>query len=122
MVRHLPLGNSSLLVNLDDSLRLQDLYFPYAGQENHVPGRRHRIGIHVKGFSWIETWESNPEYKQDTILGDSTARNEIEGPKMTFRDTVECDKNVFLREIEIGKDGEKYLIDQRRSSRIGWKT
>ncbi len=101
MVRHLSLGNGSLLVNLDDSLRLRDLYFPYAGQENHLQGRKQRIGVHANGFSWIENWDTNPEYKQDTILGESTARNEIEGLEMNFRDTVDCEKNVFLREIEI---------------------
>ncbi|QKQ98269.1 NAD-dependent epimerase/dehydratase family protein [Candidatus Nanohaloarchaea archaeon] len=101
MVRHLSLGNGSLLVNLDDSLRLRDLYFPYAGQENHVQGRKHRIGVQANGFSWIENWDTNPEYKQDTILGESKARNEMEGLEMTFRDTVECEKNVFLREIEV---------------------
>ncbi len=107
MVRHLSLGNGSLLVNLDDSLRLRDLYFPYAGQENHVQGRKHRIGIQANGFSWIENWDTEPQYKEDTILGESTARNEIEGLEMTFRDTVECEKNVFLREIEI-KNEEDY--------------
>jgi GH15 family glucan-1,4-alpha-glucosidase len=101
MVRHLSLGNGSLLVNLDDSLRLRDLYFPYAGQENHVQGRKHRIGIQANGFSWIEDWDTAPRYRQDTILGESTARNEMEGLEMVFRDTVECEKNVFLREIEI---------------------
>lgn len=101
MVRHLSLGNGSLLVNLDDSLRLRDLYFPYAGQENHVQGKKHRIGVQANGFSWIENWKTTPEYKQDTILGESTAYNDMEGLEMTFRDTVECEKNVFLREVEI---------------------
>ena len=107
MVRHLSLGNGSLLVNLDDSLRLRDLYFPYAGQENHVQGEKHRIGVKANGFSWIEDWDTNPEYKKDTILGESTARNDIEGLEMTFRDTVECEKNVFLREMEV-KNEEDY--------------
>lgn len=107
MVRHLSLGNGSLLVNLDSSLRLRDLYFPYAGEENHVQGKKHRIGVQANGFSWIENWETVPSYKQDTILGESTARNEIEGLEMTFRDTVECENNVFLREIEV-KNQEEY--------------
>jgi GH15 family glucan-1,4-alpha-glucosidase/NAD(P)-dependent dehydrogenase (short-subunit alcohol dehydrogenase family) len=107
MVRHLSLGNGSLLVNMDDSLRLRDLYFPYAGQENHIQGRKHRIGVRANGFSWIENWDTTPEYKQDTILGESTARNEIEGLEMIFRDTVECEKNVFLREVEI-RNEENY--------------
>lgn len=101
MVRHLSLGNGSLLVNLDDSLRLRDLYFPYAGQENHVQGKKHRIGVQANGFSWIEDWETTPKYKQNTILGESEALNKMECLKMVFRDTVECEKNVFLREIEI---------------------
>ncbi|MFB6209029.1 MAG: glycoside hydrolase family 15 protein [Candidatus Nanohaloarchaea archaeon] len=101
MVRHLSLGNGSLLVNMDDSLRIRDLYFPYAGQENHVQGRKHRIGVMANGFSWIENWDTRPEYRQDTILGESKAYNEIEGLEMAFRDTVECEKNVFLREVEI---------------------
>ena len=101
MVRHLSLGNGSLLVNLDDSLRLRDLYFPYAGQENHVQGRPHRIGVQANGFSWIKDWDTTPEYKEDTILGQSKAFNEIEGLELTFRDAVECEKNVFLREVVI---------------------
>lgn len=101
MVRHLSLGNGSLLVNLDESLRMRDIYFPYAGQENHVQGKKHRIGVQANGFSWIEDWDTKPEYKQDTILGKSTAINEIEGLEMVFKDTVECEKNVFLREIEV---------------------
>ncbi len=101
MVRHISLGNGSLLVNLDKSLRLRDLYFPYAGQENHVQGQKHRIGLHANGFSWIKDWDTTPRYKEDTILGESTAYNDMEGLKMTFRDTVECEKNVFLREIKV---------------------
>jgi len=101
MARHLSLGNGSLLVNLDNSLRLRDLYFPYAGQENHVQGKEHRIGVHADGFSWIKDWNTTPEYKEDTILGESTAINDMEDLEMTFRDTVECKKNVFLREVEI---------------------
>ena len=107
MVRHLSLGNGSLLVNMDDSLRVRDLYFPYAGQENHVRGVPHRIGIDANGFSWLKEWETEPSYKKDTILGESTAVNEMEGLEMEFRDTVECEKNVFLREIEV-KNNEEY--------------
>jgi glucoamylase len=101
MVRELSLGNGSLLVNMDSSLRVRDLYFPYAGQENHVLGSKQRIGVHADGFSWIEDWNTDPEYMEDTILTESKARNEIEGLEMVFRDTVECEKNVFLREVEI---------------------
>lgn len=107
MVRHLSLGNGSLLVNLDDSLRIRDLYFPYAGQENHVLGTPQRIGVHANGFSWLEDWDTSPDYRDDTILGESRAFNSMEGLEIDFRDTVECDKNVFLREMVI-KNNENY--------------
>ncbi|EGQ43165.1 MAG: hypothetical protein J07AB43_11550, partial [Candidatus Nanosalina sp. J07AB43] len=101
MVRHLSLGNGSLLVNLDDSLRLRDLYYPYAGQENHVLGKPHRIGVHADRFSWIEDWNTEPMYMQDTILANSKAVNRSEGLEIDFRDAVECDRPVFLREINV---------------------
>lgn len=107
MVRNLSLGNGSMLVNLDSSLRVRDLYFPYAGQENHVLGKPHRIGVHGKGFSWIEEWETKPGYEKDTILGDSEAYNEIEGLRIKFEDTVECENNVFLREIQVSNEKDK---------------
>lgn len=107
MVRNLALGNGSMLVNLDSSLRVRDLYFPYAGQENHVLGEPHRIGVHADGFSWINEWETSPSYKKDTILGDSEAYNEIEGLRINFRDTVECENSVFLREIEVKNERDE---------------
>ena len=75
MVRSLSLGNGSLLVNLDESLRLRDLYFPFAGQDNHVQGVPHRIGVNANGFSWLENCSTEPDYMKDTILGESVARN-----------------------------------------------
>ncbi|MFB6144730.1 MAG: glycoside hydrolase family 15 protein, partial [Candidatus Nanohaloarchaea archaeon] len=107
MVRHLSLGNGSLLVNLDESLRVRDFYFPYAGQENHVLGKKHRIGVKGSGFSWLEDWDTRPEYKEDTILGESKAVNEIEQLELRFRDTVECEKNVFLREVEVVNNSDE---------------
>ncbi len=107
MVRQIALGNGSLLVNLDSSLQLRDLYFPYAGQENHVLGEEHRIGVHADGFSWIEDWDTEPRYMDETIVTESTARNDIEGLEMEFRSCVHCDSNVFLREIEVSNSREE---------------
>ena len=101
MVRHIALGNGSLLVNLDESLRVRDIYFPYAGQENHVLGKAHRIGVHADGFSWLNEWETDPRYKEDTIVTESTAVNEMEDLELVSNSCVHCDKNVFLREFEL---------------------
>ncbi|WP_414836444.1 glycoside hydrolase family 15 protein [Candidatus Nanohalococcus occultus] len=106
MVRHLALGNGSLLVNLDDSLRVRDFYYPYAGQEDHVLGEKCRIGIHADSFSWIEDWETEPRYKDRTIVTESKARNSTEDLEIVFNSCVDCDKNVFLREIEVKNSRE----------------
>jgi GH15 family glucan-1,4-alpha-glucosidase len=113
MVRDLSLGNGSLLVNLDGSLRVRDLYFPFAGQENHILGKEQKIGVQGEGFSWLNEWNTDPGYEDDTILGSSAALNEIEDLKMEFNDTVDCEKNVFLREIKV-----ENLRDEERTVEI----
>ena len=107
MVRHISLGNGSLLVNLDDSLRVRDIYFPYAGQENHVLGKPHKIGIHADGFSWLKDWNTTPSYKEDTIVTESRAVNDIEDLELVSNSCVHCDKNVFLREFELKNKREE---------------
>ena len=99
MVRHLAVGNGSLLVNLDRDLRVRDIYFPYAGQENHVLGKPQRIGIHGRGFSWLSDWDTVPGYKEDTLVTESKARNKDEELEINFESCVHCQENVFLRKI-----------------------
>lgn len=101
MVRELSLGNGSMLVNLDNSLRVRDLYFPYAGLENHVLGKAQRIGVHGRGFSWLEEWDTSPGYKKETIVSSSEALNELEELKINFESCVQCDERIFMRKIEV---------------------
>jgi len=35
-MRDIPVGNGSLLVNLDENYQIRDAYFPHVGQENHL--------------------------------------------------------------------------------------
>lgn len=95
-----------MLANLDSSLRVRDLYFPYAGQENHVLGKKHRIGVMGKGFSWMSDWETRPRYQDETIVTQSTAKNSMEDLEMEFESCVHCTENTFLRKITV-KNNEK---------------
>ncbi len=55
MTRHIPLGNGSLLVNIDEWLQIRDFYYPHVGEENHLLGHAQKIGIFVDGkISWIK--------------------------------------------------------------------
>lgn len=95
-----------MLANLDGSLRVIDLYFPYAGQENHVLGEPQRIGVMGKGFSWIDDWNTRPRYQDETIVTKSYAENSMEGLEMELESCVHCSEDTFLRKITV-KNREK---------------
>jgi len=108
MVREISLGNGSMLVNLDRSLRVRDLYFPFAGLENHVLGEPQRIGIHGRGFSWLREWDTKPGYKSETIVSNSEARNELEDLRLSFESCVECEEQVFMRKIKVENQSNEH--------------
>jgi len=47
MPRDLSVGNGSLLVNVDHTGQIRDIFWPYVGQENHTNGRVCRLGVWV---------------------------------------------------------------------------
>ena len=67
MVRHFVLGNENILVGIDKDGHVRDFYYPYVGQENHVNGKFHKLGVWVDGkFSWFSSpkWEKTLSYKK----------------------------------------------------------
>ncbi|OYV28147.1 MAG: hypothetical protein B7W98_00165 [Parcubacteria group bacterium 20-58-5] len=71
-MRALILGNGSLLVTLDATGEVRDLYFPHAGLENHTGGdTRHRIGVYCDGaLSWLSEdprWEIQVSCEEDSL-------------------------------------------------------
>ncbi|HLD86669.1 MAG TPA: glycoside hydrolase family 15 protein [Candidatus Nanoarchaeia archaeon] len=104
MTRHIVLGNGSLLVNIDNHLQVRDLYFPHVGQENHLLGHAHKIGVFSEGkLSWLheESWEKRLGYLPNTLVSDCVAKNSGIGVELKLHDCVDCTKNVFLRKIEV---------------------
>lgn len=60
MPREIVLGNGEMLVNLDGTFQIRDLYFPYVGWANHVGGYPCRVGVWAEGagFAWLDaSWD-----------------------------------------------------------------
>ena len=95
-----------MMVGIGASGFLQDLYYPYVGQENHVNARSqgHRVGIWVDGdFSWLDdaTWQIELDYSPDGMIGLVRAENPEKRLKLEFTDFVDSEVNVFARQIKI---------------------
>lgn len=116
MTRHIALGNGSLLVNIDKWLQVRDFYYPHVGEENHLLGHAHRIGVFADGgISWINEgeWERKIAYKEHTLVSDCSALNENLKIELKINDCVDCYKNIFLKKIVL-----KNLSNKSREIKI----
>jgi oligosaccharide amylase len=104
MPRHLAVGNGRLLVNIDDSLQIRDIYFPYVGQQNHVQGNPNHIGVWVNGeFSWLHDndWDIKPGYHTDSLVTYSKASNHQLGIMIVVEDGVHQREMIFVRKLTV---------------------
>ena len=104
MTRHIALGNGNILVCLDKNYRIRDFFYPYVGQENHVSGNQHRIGVWVDGnFSWVskKDWDLSIKYKEDTLVSDVHACSDKLGVRLTINETVHYEKNILIRKVNV---------------------
>jgi len=116
MPRAIVLGNQSLLVNIDKRLQIRDLFFPYVGEENHVLGHEHRIGVYVDGqFSWLKNkdWKIEINYDKNTLVSHSIAKNENLQLELHVHDCVPCEENIFLRKVSV-----KNLSNRKRQVKV----
>lgn len=106
MSRPLILSNGSMAVGINNFGLVHDFYYPYVGFENHATSRvlRHRVGIWTQGeFSWLDdgAWEISHDYEEGVLIGRVVARNAELGVRVEFRDCVDAQMNVFLRQIAV---------------------
>lgn len=106
MTRPLLLSNGSLHIGINLYGMVHDLYYPYAGLENHAAAQhmRHRIGVWVDGaFSWLDdgNWAFNMQYDPHGLIGHFTATNDRLQVTLQFTDCVDSEWNVFLRDIQV---------------------
>jgi GH15 family glucan-1,4-alpha-glucosidase len=107
MPRDIPVGNGSVLITFDGLYQLRDIYFPYVGAENHSPGDICRTGIWVDGkFSWFsgDSWRRAIEYDTDSIVSQVTLENPDLQLRVICHDTVDFDRNIFFRQIEVANN------------------
>lgn len=104
MARSFVLGNGTILVDIDEHGQVRDFYFPYVGQENHVSGNIHRVGIAVdKQFSWLSSsaWQRTLTYQKNTQVTDIKAVHLGYNIELHFSDCVAHDVNIFLRKVTV---------------------
>lgn len=116
MPRSLILGNGNLLVCIDKYAQIRDFYFPFVGQENHVEGHRHLIGVWAENqFSWTHSndWIINIKYKKDAMIGETTATNNKLRIEITIENCVHYEKDIYMKRIIV-----KNLDQKRREIRL----
>ena len=108
MARAITVGNGNLLVGLDYSGQVRDLYFPYVGLQNHVSGASgsyvHRIGVFVDGKTvWLDdpAWEIHVGADANCAIGNMVATNVELGLQLESFDGVHNEQNVFLRRFTL---------------------
>jgi GH15 family glucan-1,4-alpha-glucosidase len=104
MARDIPLGNGSLLVAFDHAYAIRDLHYPNLGLENHLMGRRCRLGIHADGaFSWVGTegWEVRLGYEPDALVSDARLAHPDSGLELSCSDAVDPERPILARRVEV---------------------
>ncbi len=117
MPKHITLGNGSLLIGLDKYARVKDLYYHYAGLENHIgKDMVHKVGFWVDGnFKWLEdsSWDIVIGCEKGTMASNVTATNKELGIEVYFTDVIYNEKDVFVREV-----GVKNLDDKPKNVKV----
>src|ERR1051325_929854 len=104
MPRDLPLSNGRLMINFDHEYNIRDVYYPHVGGDNQTAGDVSFFGVWCDDrFSWIgdPSWEKTLDYEDDALVTRVVARSTTMSLEMTISDTVDFDRDLFLRRIEL---------------------
>src|SRR5437016_9199353 len=104
VARDLPIGNGSLMINFDHEYNIRDVYYPHVGQDNQTAGDVSFFGVWCDGnFAWIgdPAWIKTLEYDDDSLVTRVIARAPSFDLQMTISDTVDFDRDLFLRRVEL---------------------
>lgn len=106
MSRPVVLSNGQMFVGLDENGLVHDFYYPYVGLENLTNARncQHRIGVWVNNrFSWVNdgTWNISLDFETESLISEITMVSSALEIKLTFKDFLDINSNVFIRKINI---------------------
>ncbi|MCK9344778.1 MAG: glycoside hydrolase family 15 protein [Candidatus Pacebacteria bacterium] len=111
MAKSLSLGNGNILVCMDKRAQVRDFYFPYVGLENHIGGHfTHRVGVFANNqLNWFDhsNWDIKVHAADQSMIGETVAKNAHLGVTLNFSDTVYNEKNIFLREVVVTNDSNE---------------
>jgi GH15 family glucan-1,4-alpha-glucosidase len=116
--RELVLGNGNVLVNFDRFFILRELYFPYAGMDNHVGEGGCRMGVWVDGcFAWLDDpgWERAVGYRSGTMVGEVRARHAGLGIDLEIHAAVHYREDLYLQRTRL-----RNLREGSREVRLFW--
>lgn len=102
MPRDLPIGNGSLLVNVDHTGQIRDIFWPHVGQENHTSGQTCRLGVWLNDrLSWLDdpSWQQKLVYGHDSLVTNSVIENKELKIRLRCRDGVDFHENLLVRQI-----------------------
>ena len=108
MAKYLTLANGSLLVGLDGTGQVRDIYYPYVGLQNQVSGASgsfmHRVGVWIDGkYAWLDdaSWQVHVAVEEDSMVGATEAINRELAVTLVFHDVVDHEKNIFIRQVTL---------------------
>jgi glucoamylase len=116
MPRDLPISNGNLMINFDHAYNIRDVYYPHVGQDNQTIGDISHFGVWCDGrFAWIDShdWQKTLDYDDDTLVTRVTCHSDALGLDMILGDTVDFDRDLFIRRIEL-----KNLHESQRTVRV----
>jgi GH15 family glucan-1,4-alpha-glucosidase len=92
------------MINFDHEYNIRDVYYPHVGQDNQTVGDVSFFGVWCDGkFAWIgnPAWIKTLDYDGDSLVTRVVARSPSFDLEMTINDTVDFDRDLFLRKVEI---------------------
>ncbi len=104
MPRDLPIGNGNLMINFDHEYNIRDVYYPRVGQDNQTVGDVSFFGIWCDGqFQWIgnPAFEKTLDYEDHSLVTRMTARAPSMDLTVVINDTVDFDRDLFVRRVEL---------------------
>ncbi|MFQ5837602.1 MAG: glycoside hydrolase family 15 protein [Thermoplasmata archaeon] len=107
-------GNSRVLLAVDENGDWLYLYYPYAGQFQHLlESRRGIYDVEDGSYTWVggEGWEIDQGYEKETNVGWTLAQGN--GLEVHTKDMVHPDRNLVLRAYEV-----RNLESKRRELRL----
>ncbi|HLD03160.1 MAG TPA: glycoside hydrolase family 15 protein [Candidatus Dojkabacteria bacterium] len=106
----LVIGNGNLLININNSLNIVDVYWPHVGQENHLSRHPNEIFLRINGEFTNFTdgsWQITPGYLGDSLTCFSTVYSSKFQMKITFADCILQNKDILIRNFSVENLSEK---------------